>query len=146
MRLAMDRLFVSLLNTALERPDALETPVGAARWWAEARISVAGKPRFDPALARALRSTREALLAMVEGRDHALPLRFRGDSSDAIVFEILHAIRIAMNQGTLLRTRACAYQGCGRYFLDQTKNGSRRWCSLRCMERARAPRRRTISG
>jgi len=147
MPLAMDRLVVALLNTGAERPDPLETPLGTARWWASLAIPLpAIKPRFDAALSQALRSLREAAQAYASGdKAVSLTLTFRGDASDAILFEAAHAIRRAADDGTLRRTRQCAGRACGRYFLDETKNGSRRWCSLRCMERARAPRRRTIS-
>ncbi|HET9096989.1 MAG TPA: CGNR zinc finger domain-containing protein [Candidatus Baltobacteraceae bacterium] len=136
---------IALLNTRFEDPDALETPVGAARWWNGAGLHVAGKPRFDAGLCAALRSLRGALDANVSGEPAPLPFPFRGEASDGILFEVLHAARTAIAAGDLCRIRRCGGQTCGRYFLDQTKNGSRRWCSLRCMERARAPRRRTIS-
>lgn len=141
----MDRLLIALLNTRFENPDALETPLGAARWWSGAGVPVPGKPRFDAALCAALRSVRAALDANLSGKPAPLPTTFRGDASDGILFEVLHAARTTISAGGLGRTRRCGSQTCGRYFLDQTKNGSRRWCSLRCMERARAPRRRTIS-
>lgn len=136
---------VSLLNTATEKPDPLETPIGVARWWAGLGIGLDCKPRFDPPLAAALRSLRKTLQATLAGRPEPLPLAFRGHPSDAILFEVLHAARAALGEGASRQLGTCTYRGCGRYFLDQTKNKSRRWCSLRCMERARAPRRRTIS-
>lgn len=145
MHLAMDRLLISLLNTAKHLPDPLETAIGAGRWWAADGVGLPGKPRFDPALAEALRLIRAALQAALAGAAAPLPLTFRGDASDAILFEVLYAARSALAGGTLRTVRSCAGRACGRYFHDQTKNGSRRWCSLRCMERARAPRRRTIS-
>lgn len=147
MALAMDRLIVSLLNTAVEDPDPLETALGTARWWASERIAVGGKPRFDLALSQAVRTVRSTLAALIDGADAAVtpPPPFRGDASDAIMFEVLYAVRTMQNAGTLRRIRRCLGQTCGRYFADQTKNGSKRWCSLRCMERARVPRRRTIS-
>lgn len=134
------------MNTAREVPDPLESPLGAARWWAAAGIALEAKPRFDPALAAALRRLRSAIERGVSGAPCPLPAEFRGDASDAILFEALHAARCAAADGRLRKVRVCAGQGCARYFLDETKNGSRRWCSLRCMERARSPRRRTISG
>lgn len=141
----MDRLLLSLLNTRFQHPDALETPLGAARWWGSVDISLSGKPRFDAALCSALRLLRSGLSSAVEGAEVPLTCSFRGDASDGILFEVLHAARAAIEAGSPRRVRTCGGQGCGRYFLDETKNGSRRWCSLRCMERARAPRRRTIS-
>lgn len=141
----MDRLVLSLLNTRAGATDALETPLGTARWWSEHGTGIQGRPRFDAALSGALRAMRQALQAQVAGQNEQLPRAFRGDDSDAILFEILHAARAAFAAGTLRRIRRCALEACGRYFRDETKNGSKRWCSLRCMERARVPRRRTIA-
>lgn len=146
MPLAMDHLVVALLNTGREHPDPLEAPLGTARWWAGLNVALpALKPRFDAALSQALRSLRAAAQNYASGDRAPSPVTFRGDSSDAILFEVAHAIRRAADDGTLHRLRQCTGRACGRYFMDETKNGSRRWCSLRCMERARAPRRRTIS-
>jgi hypothetical protein len=143
----MDDVLVSLLNTAREQPDPLESAPGSARWWAACGITLEVKPRFDPRLAAALGSVRRWLEAAVAGNRVPGPTPpFRGEASDAVLFEVLHAARNTIAAGGLSRIRTCAYQGCARYFYDQTKNGSRRWCSLRCMERARAPRRRTIPG
>lgn len=37
------------------------------------------------------------------------------------------------------RVRRCADRGCGRWFLDASRNGRRRWCSMaRCGNRAKA--------
>jgi predicted RNA-binding Zn ribbon-like protein len=146
----MDRLVVALLNTAVGNDDPLETPLGTARWWAglPQRWGLPlepARPRFDAALAAGLRELRTQIAALVSGRPATLPVRFRGDGSDAILFELAHAACLSSESGALERIRRCTGQPCGRYFLDETKNGSRRWCSLRCMERARAPRRRTIS-
>lgn len=147
----MDRLLVALLNTAREDTDPLETPLGAARWWSSVAgasalpLSGEAKPRFDPALAERLRRLRTAAQEMAAGGTAALPLAFTGEGSDAIVFTIVHAAYSAMESGAWGGVRKCRRQACGRYFLDRTKNRSRRWCSLRCMERARVPRRRTIS-
>ncbi len=147
----MDRLLLSLLNTLSETPDPLESALGTARWWAALRRGgpalpyAAGKPRFDASLARSLRELRTALILAVDVGTGELPLLFRGDGSDAILFPLTYAACQAAAGEKLRRLRVCRSRACGRYFLDETKNGSRRWCSLRCMERARAPRRRTIS-
>jgi predicted RNA-binding Zn ribbon-like protein len=40
--------------------------------------------------------------------------------------------------------RVCAADGCGRVFLDMSKNGTRRWCSMKtCGNRVKATRFRT---
>ncbi len=145
----MEYLPLSLVNTRLETPDPLETPLGAARWWSAlepiTRAALATpKPRFDAALAAELRALRDILAgALTEGA--APHFRFTGSpATDAILFPIAHATVSLLASKQAQRIRACVLAACGRLFMDQTKNGSRRWCSLRCMERARAPRRRTI--
>jgi predicted RNA-binding Zn ribbon-like protein len=140
----MDHLLISLLNTLGENPDPLETPLGAARWWAAAGIAMEGRPRFDASLSAALRQLRAALIRGLAGQNATVRVPFRGDASDAILFEVMHVARTYFAGKQTARIRRCGRQACGRYFSDETKNGSKRWCSLRCMERARAPRRRTI--
>lgn len=146
----MDRLVVELLNTVLEDEDPLETPLATARWWAGlpprgVLLLEGGRPRFDAALSARLRELRSQIGALISAGATTVRMPFRGDGSDAILFELTYAACLACRNGGLERIRRCTGQPCGRYFLDETKNGSRRWCSLRCMERARAPRRRTIS-
>jgi predicted RNA-binding Zn ribbon-like protein len=42
------------------------------------------------------------------------------------------------------RLRICAAEGCGRAYLDSSKNGSRRWCSMKlCGNRAKSERFRS---
>jgi predicted RNA-binding Zn ribbon-like protein len=103
----------------------------------------AGKPRFDAALAAELRHLRTALEAALDGAE-ATPLRFTGTAADQVLFALAHAAAALLASERRSRLKRCARLACGAVFLDETKNGSRRWCSLRCMERARAPRRRTI--
>jgi predicted RNA-binding Zn ribbon-like protein len=140
----MDRVPLALLNTNADGEDVLETPLGTAHWWTALGITLSGRPRFDAALSASLRAIREALLARLAEQTAPLPATFRGDDSDGILFEVLHSARAALAADWARRVRRCRLQACGRYFCDETKNGSKRWCSLRCMERARVPRRRTI--
>lgn len=147
----MDHLALSLLNTARQTPDPLETPLGAARWWSLAAqdtaalgLRIAGKPRFDAAMTEALRLLRAAVADALDGKEAAM--RFTGTDRDGILLPIAHAAFGLLGAGVCRRLKTCAHAPCGLRYLDETKNGSRRWCSLRCMERARAPRRRTIAG
>jgi predicted RNA-binding Zn ribbon-like protein len=147
MQLAMDRLLVSFLNTALEHPDPLESAFGAAKWWASVHglvidlaPAVDGKPRFDPALLKHLCALRATLTSAERP-----VVAFSGSSAtDTVLFPLAYAAAAFFSSNRVKRLKTCAHEPCSRYFLDETKNGSRRWCSLRCMERARAPRRRTI--
>jgi predicted RNA-binding Zn ribbon-like protein len=123
------------------------------------------KPRFDAGLAAEMRALHGAALEAA-GKGVAVPqsamaavssglargsLRLTGappslvfsasDGPGAVLFPLAHAV------ATLLcangeRLRRCASETCAAYFWDGTKNGSRRWCRLSCMERVRAPRRR----
>jgi predicted RNA-binding Zn ribbon-like protein len=166
----MESLALLLLNTERETPDPLSTADGAARWWARVQrvaeppqVLTHGKPRFDTALLDRLVALRAAIASAFgpEGDYEALnavlgtasvrialiagtpALTYAGeDASDAVVLPIAAAALDIVLSGQLDRVRTCAHDPCSRRFLDATKNGSRRWCSLACMERARAPRRR----
>jgi predicted RNA-binding Zn ribbon-like protein len=146
----MDHLAISLLNTARQAPDPLASALGAARWWASVQDAASalplrpgGKPRFGAALAAELRHLRDGLEAALEGAGEP-ELRFTGTAADQVLFAVAHAAAALLASERRSRLKRCVRQPCSALFLDETKNGSRRWCSLRCMERARAPRRRTI--
>lgn len=144
----MDRVLVALLNTAAEEPDPLETALGAARWWSSMNapdaggVTVDGKPRFDAGLAAALRNLRESVRTAADGG--TATIRFTGTAADRLIFRLAAAALESFGGGRSARIKRCAGSGCPLYFFDSTKNGSRRWCSLRCMEKSRVPRRRTI--
>jgi predicted RNA-binding Zn ribbon-like protein len=148
----MEHIVVLLLNTALATPDPLETPLGTAGWWGSAQRSLGlntvithGKPRFSQELSDELRRVRAQLSELVASRQAAFHLS-GVPGGNAVLFPLLEAASQLHRSGRMHRIKRCAHDACSRYFLDETKNGSKRWCSLRCMERARAPRRRTISG
>ncbi|HZT11248.1 MAG TPA: CGNR zinc finger domain-containing protein [Candidatus Baltobacteraceae bacterium] len=144
----MDRLLVALLNTAVQEPDPLETALSAARWWSTMNapdppgVTVEGKPRFDAALAGALRGLRDSVRTAAEGG--TATIRFTGTAADRVIFRLAAAALDAFGSRRSPRIKHCAGADCALYFFDATKNGSRRWCSLRCMEKSRVPRRRTI--
>lgn len=146
----MDQVAISLLDTARQQPDPLDTSLGAAKWWASVRSEAAvlpatpeGKPRFDVPLAAELRRLRAGLEGALDGGAAPVP-RFTGTPSDYVLFAVAHAVAALLASERRQRLKRCVRTGCSAVFLDRTKNGSQRWCSLRCMERARAPRRRTI--
>ncbi len=146
----MERCVVSLLNTQFEAPDPLLTGPGVARWWLPAApssatmVKGAAKPRFDAALARELRALRGQIeTGLAQGKPPQT--RFSGSAAhDAILFAVAHAAVSLWERGEMERVRRCCAGDCGAFFFDRTKNASRRWCSLRCMERARSPRRRKV--
>ncbi len=156
----------------LNAEGAFEDPVAAARWWAGAQTSgptlfladPGAKPRFDAALAAEMRALHEAAReafaegetsqpAMAElssvlargsltltGSPPALVFSTPGGTG-AVLFPLALAVAALLAAGDP-RLRRCASDACAAFFWDGTKNGSRRWCRLGCMERVRAPRRR----
>jgi predicted RNA-binding Zn ribbon-like protein len=151
MALAMEHLVVSFLNTALEAPDRLATPMGTAQWWASVRpalpantLVIHSKPRFTMELSEELRILRAHFASFALGQPTSYRMERSIPGADGVFFPLLQQAAQMYETGQLQRIKQCGEQGCRRYFLDETKNGSKRWCTLRCMERARAPRRRTI--
>ena len=58
---------------------------------------------------------------------------------DGLLWPIVHAAAMLLTGGPLERIKACG--GCRYLFLDETKNGSRRWCSMaECGTRAKMRR------
>jgi len=139
---------------------------------AEARFgaSSAAKPRFNSSLVASVIQLREAIREAFEEASigRALPsgalealnkvlrrtapqlvlsgsllrLQYVGDqASDAVLGPLAHsALELLLECPN--RIRRCAAARCDALFLDPTKNRSRRWCSTKCLERARAPRRK----
>jgi predicted RNA-binding Zn ribbon-like protein len=67
-------------------------------------------------------------------RDHRCPKGSRG-----IVAPLAEALALLLAEGDPNRVRRCGNEGCGLWFYDVSKNGSRRWCSMsRCGNRAKA--------
>jgi predicted RNA-binding Zn ribbon-like protein len=56
------------------------------------------------------------------------------------------AVRLLGDQGPVARLRQCPGDHCGWFFLDTTKRGNRRWCSMsECGQEAKTARRRARS-
>ena len=73
--------------------------------------------------------------AAVSGDDLARPL-----------WEIARAAARLVTSPRLMRVRACAADDCGWWFLDETKNHSRRWCDMKiCGNRDKVRRFRARS-
>jgi len=149
----------------LNAKDAFENAMTAATWCARGGVPAANdaKPRFDGALAARLRDLKDASRAaltpgsaqtdwaplsdalafgriQLAGEPPALTY-VSADPAGAVLFPLAHAVA-ALLVGDRTRLRTCANAACADYFWDTTKNGSRRWCRLSCMEKVRAPRRR----
>jgi predicted RNA-binding Zn ribbon-like protein len=60
---------------------------------------------------------------------------------EAMLWPIAWSAADLLVGGALNRIRICAGEGCGWLFLDETRNGSRRWCSMSdCGNRAKVRR------
>jgi predicted RNA-binding Zn ribbon-like protein len=53
------------------------------------------------------------------------------DELDRPVWEVARTAARLLTSPRLARVRACAAEDCGWWFLDETKNASRRWCDMK---------------
>ena len=53
------------------------------------------------------------------------------DDLERPLWEVARAISRLLTSSRLGRVRACAAEDCGWWFLDDTKNASRRWCDMK---------------
>jgi predicted RNA-binding Zn ribbon-like protein len=68
------------------------------------------------------------------------------DVLDRILWPIADSAAELLSSGRLIRVRECEGESCGWLFLDTSKAGRRRWCSMSdCGNRAKAVRRRASS-
>jgi predicted RNA-binding Zn ribbon-like protein len=54
-----------------------------------------------------------------------------GDDLDRVLWEVARSASRLLTSSLLARVRRCAAQDCGWWFLDDTKNASRRWCDMK---------------
>lgn len=54
-----------------------------------------------------------------------------GDDLDRVLWEIARTASRLLTSSRLARIRPCAAITCGWWFLDDSKNGSRRWCDMK---------------
>ncbi len=163
-------LALAFLNaeSAFEDPVAAARWWAAARDGSRAPFFIDGqtpKPRFDAGLAAEMRTlqaaardvfapgapTIQSAMTVISAGLARGSLRLAGspaspvfsasDGPGTVLFPLALAVATLLAAGDA-RLRRCANEACAAYFWDGTKNGSRRWCRLRCMERVRAPRRR----
>lgn len=102
----------------------------------EAEGSAASRGIVNRALGRA-----RPVLAGASESAGAGPAFAVDDGAGSVLFPVAYAISLLLASRPE-RLRRCIRRDCAAYFWDRTKNNSRRWCSLGCMERERAPRRR----
>ncbi len=66
-----------------------------------------------------------------------------GDAFGGLVIPVIESAADSLVRGELPRIRNCSGRRCPRYFADETKNHSRRWCDMKtCGNRAKAARLR----
>lgn len=67
-----------------------------------------------------------------------------GDAFGGLVIPIIESAVDSLVRGEFTRIRNCADRRCPRYFADDTKSHTRRWCDMKtCGNRAKAARNRT---
>lgn len=152
IRLVGGRLALDFLNTADWSADGdvvhekIETRADVAAWTKALGLSGASIPE-DVADLRRLRSALRS--AIRNGGGTALPLRARTvDASPAAIRALPLLDLVAISAAALLadprdmaRLKTCPGADCGWMFLDETKNGRRRWCMMEtCGNRAKAAR------
>jgi predicted RNA-binding Zn ribbon-like protein len=54
-----------------------------------------------------------------------------GEDLDRVLWEIARTASRLLTSPRLARVRPCAAETCGWWFLDDSKNGSRRWCDMK---------------
>lgn len=65
----------------------------------------------------------------------------KSDRLDRLVWPIVKSAADLLTSDDLSRLRECAGRDCSRLFIDESRNGSRRWCSMEgCGNRAKARR------
>jgi predicted RNA-binding Zn ribbon-like protein len=75
--------------------------------------------------------------------DRGLELQPVSHEAEGPIASLLTIVYESLLKGTWSRLRACRKQTCRFAYYDQTKNGSRAWCSMAtCGNQAKAQRRR----
>jgi predicted RNA-binding Zn ribbon-like protein len=84
-----------------------------------------------------------ARLGMRVDSSRGLELQPAEAESEGAIASLLAIVYEALHNGTWSRLRACRKAACRFAYYDQTKNGSRAWCSMAtCGNQAKAQRRR----
>jgi predicted RNA-binding Zn ribbon-like protein len=127
-----------LQGLARKHPHQAALVLGRARELREALHGVieATEAHRTPPAAALDTLGRSLAAAYAHGRlvphDGRLQWTYEGDDDvDRVVWEIAHATGRLVLSPRLARVRACAAGDCGWWFLDDTKNRSRRWCDMK---------------
>lgn len=159
-------LALDLVNTEWnengERQDLLARDDGVAQWLGEQGLAVPSQTETVRAALQEVRAVLRRCLASDDTDDEAvgalnailakgcvvLALNEQRPVERVDIDEAHRAAWLAARNYLRLRAewgyeriRACAHPECILYFLDQTRNGARRWCDMRtCGNRAKAKR------
>lgn len=142
------RLVSSLVAKARRRPadaDAIVRRARELRELAQAAVRELSEQRTPaPAVLEGLTQRTTPWYAHARlVRDHdALQWADSPDQAlDAPLRHITRSVIRALTSPLIVRARACAADDCGWWFLDDTKNHSRRWCDMKiCGNRAKVRR------
>jgi predicted RNA-binding Zn ribbon-like protein len=165
-RLDLLRLFVNTLDFPTG-PDALGTPESATAWCRAHGLAPVSNLRELTRLQDFREALRELLFAQNDegGKDASWetlrpfarsaqfavgmdPVRGPvlepgGAGADRTIATLLGIVHEAVSAGTWPRLHACRRDSCKFAYYDQSKNGSRSWCSMAvCGNREKAHRRR----
>lgn len=139
-----------ILNQAAEQPEKASNAYDHAILFREALYNIYSSlyarepvPPDDLALVNSIARKAMAGLELVSERT-----KFRWEWTpgisgiDTILWPVARAAAELLTSDKLLRVRECEDdRGCGTLFIDQSKNHSRRWCSMdSCGNRAKARR------
>ena len=93
--------------------------------------------RFNQELAHA-----SARLRVMREKDGFVWAYAEEEALESMLFPVMRSAADILTSGDLSRVRMCeADDGCGWLFYDETRNGQRRWCSMKdCGNRAKARR------
>ncbi|MBI3790996.1 MAG: ABATE domain-containing protein [Gemmatimonadetes bacterium] len=81
----------------------------------------------------------------LEAGAHGFARTFRtgGDVFGGLLLAVVESAADALVAGEVARVKRCGAAGCARVYLDETRNHSRRWCTMAdCGNRAKAARHR----
>jgi len=122
----------TLFSEALALRSALAETVAAFR-----HGTVLPEPALF-ALNRVLRARRAGVLLSARGTEAALAEDVEVAFPLGLLTPLAAAAAELLASGDRERVGLCAAEGCGRWFYDVSRNGSRRWCSMaRCGNRAK---------
>jgi predicted RNA-binding Zn ribbon-like protein len=138
---------------ARRHPQQAASVLARAREFREALNALAGAIEHDRQPAPAVLATIGNCLAAAYAHGRLVPhegglqwIASAEDDLDRILWEIGRATGRLVGSPRLGRIRACAASDCGWWFMDDTKNHSRRWCDMKICgnrEKVRRFRQRT---